>query len=297
MTATLETRTVSITEPGVYDLPADVYHRDPVPGGSLSCSGAKKLLSPSCPAIFHWEREHGEKPRDVFDFGTAAHRQVLGVGADIAEVPHDDWRTKAAQELREQARAEGKVPLLSKDVRVVEAMATKLREHPLAAQLLDPAHGQPEQALFWRDEQHGITRRALVDWLPRSVTGTRSKVVDYKTARTVEPFVLAKDVVTYGYDMQGGWYLDGVRALELDDDPEFYLVFQMKTAPYLVTVVQLPEETLLRGRQRNDEALAIYAECVRTDTWPGFVPETEVAHLSLPAWAVPDMEIGDPSWT
>ena len=32
---------------GVYDIPEDLYHRDPVPGGSLSCSGAKKLLPPS----------------------------------------------------------------------------------------------------------------------------------------------------------------------------------------------------------------------------------------------------------
>jgi len=39
---------VLITEPGVYALPADVYHADPVAGGSLSSSGAKKLLA--CPA-------------------------------------------------------------------------------------------------------------------------------------------------------------------------------------------------------------------------------------------------------
>jgi hypothetical protein len=50
MTATLD-RTV-ITQPGVYDLPADVYHADPVPpelGGSLSSSGAKLLLPRPAP--------------------------------------------------------------------------------------------------------------------------------------------------------------------------------------------------------------------------------------------------------
>jgi hypothetical protein len=47
-----------ITEPGVYDIAEDHYHADPVPGGSLSNSGAKKLLPPSCPAKFAYEREH-----------------------------------------------------------------------------------------------------------------------------------------------------------------------------------------------------------------------------------------------
>jgi len=40
-----------VTEPGVYDIPEDAYHRDPVKGGSLSYSGAKKLLGLSGAAI------------------------------------------------------------------------------------------------------------------------------------------------------------------------------------------------------------------------------------------------------
>lgn len=45
----MTTTTWTITEPGVYDLPAEVYHADPVEGGSLSSTGARKLLPPSCP--------------------------------------------------------------------------------------------------------------------------------------------------------------------------------------------------------------------------------------------------------
>ncbi|MBO0827768.1 MAG: hypothetical protein J2P24_08300 [Streptosporangiales bacterium] len=51
---------VMITEPGVYNLPAAVYHADPVPGGSLSQSGAKKLLPPSCPALYRYWADHPE---------------------------------------------------------------------------------------------------------------------------------------------------------------------------------------------------------------------------------------------
>ena len=44
---------IVITEPGVYDVPFDEYLRDPVPGGSLSTSGARLLLD-TCPAIFDY---------------------------------------------------------------------------------------------------------------------------------------------------------------------------------------------------------------------------------------------------
>ena len=44
---------------GVYDgMDEDAYHADPVPGGSLSASGAKLLLPPSCPALYHYRRDH-----------------------------------------------------------------------------------------------------------------------------------------------------------------------------------------------------------------------------------------------
>ena len=44
---------VVVDEPGVYDgLDEAAYHADPVPGGSLSASGAKLLLPPSCPALY-----------------------------------------------------------------------------------------------------------------------------------------------------------------------------------------------------------------------------------------------------
>ena len=41
-----------IDQPGIYDIPEDQYHRDPVPGGSLSASGAKKLLADGGPARY-----------------------------------------------------------------------------------------------------------------------------------------------------------------------------------------------------------------------------------------------------
>src|SRR6266545_7773779 len=114
MTAWTEV-TIEVTEPGIFDMPFDVYLADPVPGGSLSTSGAKTLLN-KCPAIFAYEREHGRPDKAVFDFGHAAHSEILGDGMRIAVIPDEllgsngATSTKAAKQFIADARADGAVP-------------------------------------------------------------------------------------------------------------------------------------------------------------------------------------------
>jgi hypothetical protein len=141
-----------ITESGVYNMPADVYHSDPVPGGSLSSGGARKLLPPSCPALFrHWAT-NGQPPKAAFDFGHAAHLLVLGAGPPLAVVDADDWRTKNARAERDAAYRDGAVPILRADHDIVQAIATAIRAHPIARALFTPGAGEPEQSLFWVDD-------------------------------------------------------------------------------------------------------------------------------------------------
>src|SRR2546421_646443 len=89
----------TITEPGLYeDLSVETYHADPVPVGSLSSSGARKLLPPGCPALFAYEREHPPEPTATFDLGHAAHKMVLGVGPEVVKIDADNWRTNAVKD-------------------------------------------------------------------------------------------------------------------------------------------------------------------------------------------------------
>jgi len=277
--------TTEITMPGVYNLTSEEYHADPVPerlGGSLSASGSKKLLPPNCPAVFDYQRHHGQPHKAVFDFGHAAHALVLGIGAEIVAVDATDWRTKAAKEAKEAAYAEGKVPLLAEDVEHVEAMAAAIRAHPIAAALLNPENGKPEQALFRQDEQEGVWLRSMLDWLPDSGDG-RMIVPDYKTAISASPAEFAKAVANYRYHMQDAFYRDMVVGLGLADDVAFVFVVQEKTAPYLVTVVELDSEAVRIGRELNREAIDLYAECQSSGVWPGYSEEVEL--IALPAWA------------
>jgi hypothetical protein len=273
-----------ITAPGVYNLPAAEYHADPVEGGSLSSSGARLLLPPSCPAAFRYWADHPEKPKDIYDFGHVAHRLVLGRGAEIAEVKADDWRTNLAKKAKADAHAAGLTPILTKDLDRAKAMAAAVREHRWAKFLFDPGYGQPEQTLVYQDPATGVWRRAMLDWLGVKA-GSRLVIPDYKTCESAAPDAVQRAIASYGYHLQGDWYVDLVKALGLAEDAVFVLCFQEKDPPHLINLVS-PDPVAMRiGRQRNREALERYRDCVESGRWPGYGDEdTEVPWVSLPPW-------------
>lgn len=271
-----------VSTPGVYEIAEDRYHADPVAERSLSASSARKLLPPSCPAKFRWQQLHGQPPKTEFDFGSAAHKVVLGAGPEIVVIEADSWRTKAAKEERDEARANGQIPLLEDEFETVAAMARAIKEHPVASVLFDPDRGgRPEQSLFWQDETSDIWRRCRLDWLPAAGNG-RMIVADYKTCRGADLESISKAAMNYGYYMQGRWYLDAIEALEIDDNPAFVFVFQEKEPPHLVTVVELDHVALQIGARHNRRAIDIYAQCVETGEWPGYSNDIEL--VRLPEW-------------
>ena len=279
----------------VEGLPDHEYHAHE----ALSNSGAKLLLPPSCPAIYRWQKDNGQPAKRVFDVGSAAHAQVLGVGADVVIVQKkdartgalsdaDDYKTKSAQEHAEAIRAEGNIPLLAKDKATVDGMAAALRSHPRAAELLEPGSGRAEVSLFWRDWVTGVERRARPDWLIEHGDG-RATVVDYKTTASPDPASVRKAIANLGYYMQHAFYEDGVHALGLAEDVDFLFVFQGKEPPYLPLVARVDSAGVAVGRARVDEALAIFARCQASGEWPGY--SDEVLTVSLPPWVT-----GDGGW-
>ncbi|MFJ3258462.1 PD-(D/E)XK nuclease-like domain-containing protein [Streptomyces sp. NPDC086771] len=267
-------------EPGIYpDLPMETYHAD---RQSLSSSGARKLLPPSCPALFRYEQDHPQPPKKTFDIGNAAHRLVLGDGPELVAVEAPDWRTKAAREERDEVRAAGGVPLLADEYDQVQAMADAIRRHPVASALFAPDSGRPEVSVFWEDGPTGIRRRARFDWLPHPRSG-RLIIPDYKTCRSAEPTALARAVDEYGYHCQDDWYRAAARAAGLADDPAFVFVCQEKTAPYLVTVIELDAAARRIGAAKNRRSIETFARCTETGHWPGY--SDDITYLSLPTWA------------
>lgn len=281
MTAQLLRPQEPLAFPVVTELDDAAYFNLPL----FSCSGAKRILSPGCPAVFAWEAVHGRPSKPQFDTGHAAHELVLGKGAGIDRYHFRNWMTNEAKAAKKASYAAGRTPLLVAEYREVLEMAKALKRHPLVGGLFRPGRGTAEQVLLWHDERYGINRKAKLDWLPLVIDGRPLIVPDYKSADSANPDSFPRPMANYGYHQQHAWYLDGVRACLDVPDPLFVFVVQEKHPPYLITVLEVDEPSVEVGQAKNARAMEVYAECVAAGEWPAYTTPDEIASVSLPAWA------------
>lgn len=286
-------RSVTIpAEDGVYPgVDEESYHRDPT---SLSVSGAKFLLPPSCPAKFRHLRDNPSPARRVFDFGHLAHRMVLGEGArfavldpavhglkrdgTVADSPRATAGWKSAET---EARQKGLIPVSVDEWRAAEAMANAVNNHPAAGELF--ADGQPELAVYRRDAATGVRLRGRLDWLRND-----GVIVDYKTSVSAEPGEVERLFHRFRYHMQAAWYLDLVAGLGIAEAPRFVFVVQEKTPPFLVTVVEYDQSAIAAGRALNRQAISLYADLAAAQEWPPYA--STAVTISLPRWATEGSE-------
>lgn len=272
-------------KPGIHTLTADEYHSDPADQPSLSASIAHLLTSRS--PLHAWTAhprlnpEFARQEESKYDVGTCAHALLLE-GKPMEEVARvvylDSWRTKAAKELRDEARAEGKIPLLEKDADAVLGMLGAARSQ-LVAHEASPtpfADGKPEQTLIW--EEDGITCRALVDWLHED----QRVIYDLKTtSASANPESWSRTCFQIGADVQTAFYLRGLQQLTGIHAEMRYVVVETYP-PYALSINSLSPAALEVGRAKVKRAMELWRECLANDSWPGY--PSRVAYAELPAW-------------
>lgn len=247
------------------------YHAD---RASLSSTGAKTIVTHGLRA-FRWQQDHPVH-KDSFDLGTVVHALILGVG-EYQVLEHDSWRTKAAQAERDDARANGRTPILEKDYDAALDMANAVMENKLAAAIL--TDGQPEVSAWAEDLETGIVMRGRIDYLRDRA------IVDVKTSgKPVDPMQWERTAWDFRYGLQAWWYS---RVLELNGEPErpFLWVALSKDAPHEVYVHQASTELLERGREDGDKALRLYGDALASGKWPGLADDQQIHQTGLPRWA------------
>ncbi|TXK17379.1 PD-(D/E)XK nuclease-like domain-containing protein [Homoserinibacter sp. GY 40078] len=265
--------------------PEGKYHEHP----ALSATGAKRILK--SPRTFDYWRTHPQPPKDEFDLGHAVHAKVLGVGAQIAVYPRDVLATNgaastsAAKEWAAQQRAAGRVPVKRDVADKVNAMAEAVLGSTTARALLEQ-DGTPEATIFNTDPETGIDLRARFDFLPKR-TGRRRIAVDLKTTTDASPAGFARAVARFRYDVQQPHYLhtyDPSGAPDL----EFAFVAVESEPPHHVLVAALDSDFVSIGVTDAAHARRLFAECARSNTWPGY-PD-EVVLLKPPMFHVYDFQ-------
>lgn len=273
------------SEAGVYaGMPEDVYHADPVRQAfgvpSLSATRSRLLTHPSTPAHYRWSEDNPAPYKAAYEVGHGVHKLVLGLGSDIEVIHAENWRTKAAQEQRDEALAAGKIPLLDAQLDECNAMADAVLQHPIASLCFQG--GNAEQSMFAQDPETSVWLRGRADYIGAEKCG-RVILADLKTTNCADPTKWAKSAADYGYHRQAAWYCDLAVSLGLAKHATMVFVLVEKTPPYLVSTVELSPIDINRGRELNQMAIRIFAECLTTGKWPGY-PEKIVA-VELPKWA------------
>lgn len=255
-------------EPGIYDgITNAAYHADPALG-----STSLKTLATKTPAHYQYDKAH-PKSSAAFTLGTAAHSLILEQDeSGVVVIDVEAKRGKAWTEPADAATAQGKIALTTREWGQIVAMRDRVMDHPLARSFF--TDHRAEASVFW--DEDGQTYKCRPDaWVP-------GLLVDLKTTVNADPNEFGKVAHGFGYHQSAAHYIDGVKAATGEELP-FRFVLVEKTAPYFVSVVELDFEAVNIGRQLNDRAKRIYAECVESNTWPDY-PTAEP--VSLPMWAI-----------
>lgn len=274
-----------VDKPGIYEMSLADYVADPAPQPSLNTGTALTLLtqSPLHAKMQHVrlnpnaEREESSRA----DLGTIAHALLLeDDGSRVVEIDADDWRTKAAKEKRDEARAAGKVPVLKKDYGTVREMVEVAQHFMMGSELCnDWLSAKAERTLVWNDGP-GVWCRSR----PDKLTDDGCVAFDYKTCGvSADPSVFARGVlISNGYDLQAALAIRGVNALIKSRSCTFIFVCQEIEPPYAVSLVSLSPQFLAIANERLQAAVDMWGLCLETNRWPGY--PARVAYADAPAF-------------
>lgn len=271
--------------PGIYDLDDDTYHGDPAVTPSLSAGAAWSIIDETPLHVWSnsrrfnpfWEPEDSEK----FDFGKAAHEVLTTKGEGIWRVDEKDWRTKAAKEARDEARAKGFVPLLGHQVDRVETMIEVLQITMTDLGIGNP-FGNPannERTVIW--DAGGTLNRLKVDTCDPHLR----VAYDYKTAADNDPENWLKTNMDHGIALRTAHYLEGLQAAWPGAPWTYRFIVQEKgkNSPHTVSFIELPESTIDLGRHQLARAREMWNWCVERDRWPG--RPAQIAMPQHPPWS------------
>lgn len=256
----------------IHNMPAEQYHAHPAVNKSLLDQVARSPLHAQ--AYLHGVRS---EPTPAMKFGTAVHTAILEptVFNQSYVLFTGDRRTKAGKEEYERLTLGGANIINLAEYDAISAMQMAVRNHPVARELLHD--GKAEQSVFWTDPDTGLECKCRTDYWRDDI------VVDLKTTEDASPEGFARSIATYRYHVQAAHYSAGTQA------ERFLFVVVEKKPPYAVAVYELDEISLELGQAARMQDMAVYAECVRENRWPGYAED--VTPVSIPAWAFPKTEV------
>lgn len=296
-----------ITTPGIYDILAEDYHRDPCPEPSLSSGIARKLVRQS--PLHAWTAHPRFGGADItasrmMDVGSAIHAWLLGypdkisrIGAvygpktrrkELIGLPVTSYQSQDAQDERDDIRCAGGIPLLAHEWTAVKAC---VRDAEAQIKTADDgagffAPGRSEAVVVARDGD--VWLRCMVDRLPDD---RRFPPYDLKgTNLSAAPGGWERRLQTE-YAFQDAFYRRVIRlAGGYDPEPMRFVVVEMEPPHGVVIMAAAPALADIAERE-VDRAIRRWRDCLKTDQWPGYPPHT--AWVEPTSWQMTDADAAE----
>lgn len=272
--------------------PMPVYLVD-ADGPSLSSGIADIIANQSGLHAWHahprLNPNYRSQDKDEFDYGTAAHSLLLeSDGSNLAVIDHPDYRTKAAREERDNARAQGKTPLLKRKMDRVVAMAETANKAIKESEIAEAwAAGISEQSLYWDDLGGKIKCKARFD---RYTQASIRWIFDYKSCMSANPDAFLRSAVSCGYDMQEAFYRRGEKALTGKDfDARFVFVAQEKEEPFACSLIAFDPSMQEIADRKVAFAMTLWEGCITSGEWRGY--SNRIHYMAPPGYYVAQNEL------
>lgn len=285
-------------KPGRYtNIPREVYEAIP----AMNATTIKAMETQSPAHARYWQEE--EKGSDELLFGEGFHCACLEPGEFPKrfvlwpDAKQGDAPTKKTKDpdMRPGGRRAGKAwdsfcashlprkAVRERDYNDIQSMSEQLHSHPALMPLLQRRPIFFEVTLIWVDPHTGMLCKARFDVL---IDDENPTGLDYKTTNNAKPSRFGTQVFDFGYDIGAAHYCMGQRVLNPDKPlPNMIIPAIEKKPPFKPVIYRVGIATMRLGWMRTRSGMDRYAECLKTDRWPGY-GDDKIIDVDAPTWAL-----------
>lgn len=222
---------------------------------------------------------------DAQTTGQVCEKLLLGTGPEIVEMDPTwgNYRTKAAQEAKAAALAEGKLPLLCHEKMeydaIIEAWNDHLRKKGIEFK------GKSQVKLEWANPESGTPCKGRPDHL--IVDEASGIIYDLKSCTDASDEATDRQIVKYGYDVQHAAYLEGASLAypQAAGNFKFLFIFAEVDRPWAVNVRPFGGSMAELGDRKWQRACRIWARCLKENRFPGYELQNPI---EARAWQLED---------
>lgn len=221
------------------------------------------------------------EPTHTQAFGTLTHMVVFEperIGDEYVIAPEGlDRRTKEYKLWRDSVGE--KTICTVAEMERAQAVRDAVLANPFLAAWM--AEGEAERSVFAHDPETGVRVKARPDWMNHQ----QRVVLDLKTTNDARHMEFSRISFNFRYHVQAAFYLDVLKWARFGEY-DFVFIAAENQPPYGVSVFVMDNDSLQLGRETYRRDLAVYAECLRTGTWPNLSPQPQSLRLPGFAWYV-----------